>query len=89
MTFIIVPWLILDLTGSPLIAGLVMASKGILAFLIFPIAGTFVDRIGRRRVAIASDILAAVTAMSFPVLTATLGPSVAIAIVVTLLGDGH
>jgi len=86
MTYIIVPWLILDLTGSALIAGLVMASKGILAFLIFPIAGTFVDRIGRKRVAITSDILAAITAMSFPILTATFGPSVGIAVVVTLLG---
>lgn len=86
MTYIIVPWLILDLTGSPLIAGLVTASKGVIAFVIFPLAGTFVDRIGRRRVAITSDVLAAVTAMSFPILTGMFGPSVGIAIVVTILG---
>ncbi|CAB4908376.1 unannotated protein [freshwater metagenome] len=86
MTYIIVPWLILDLTGSPLIAGLVTASKGVIAFVIFPLAGTFVDRIGRRRVAITSDILAAVTAMAFPLVTAAFGPSVGVAIVVTVLG---
>jgi len=86
MTYIIVPWLILDLTGSPLIAGLVTASKGIIALVVFPLAGTFVDRIGRRRVAITSDILAAATAISFPILTGLFGPSVGIAIVVTVLG---
>ena len=86
MTYIIVPWLILDLTGSPLIAGLVTASKGVIAFVIFPLAGTFVDRIGRRRVAITSDILAAATAIAFPILTTAFGPSVGIAIMVTVLG---
>lgn len=86
MSYIVVPWLLLDLTGSALLAGLVTAAKGVIAFVVFPIAGTFVDRVGRRRVAIIADALAAITAMMLPVLSLVWGPTVALIATVTILG---
>lgn len=87
MSYIVVPWLLLDLTGSALLAGLVTAAKGVIAFVVFPIAGTFVDRVGRRRVAIIADALVAIIAMMLPILSGLWGPTVALIATVTVLGS--
>ena len=86
MTYIVLPWLLLQLTGSALVAGLVTAAKGLLMFVVFPISGTFVDRIGRRRVAITADVLSAAAAASFPIVSMIWGPTVGLAVAVTALG---
>lgn len=86
MSYIVVPWFLLQLTGSPLLAGIVTAAKGIIAFVVYPIAGTFVDRVGRRRVAIIADVLAALAAMMLPILSNVWGPSVVLIATVTVLG---
>lgn len=86
MTYIVVPWLLLQLTGSALLAGVAIALKGIVAFFVYPIAGTFVDRVGRRRVAIFSDALGIVALALFPLLALTpIGANLWVVFIVMML----
>ena len=61
------PWLILSVTHSPFLAGLIAATR-FLPYLLFGlIAGAFVDRWNRKRVMIVSDIGRALALGSIPV----------------------
>ncbi|MFG2834798.1 MFS transporter [Streptomyces zaomyceticus] len=68
LTLIGVPWFALDTTGSPGKAGLV-AFCAALPVLVSAIAGgPVVDRLGRRRVSIASDLVCALALATIPLL---------------------
>ncbi|MFH9722399.1 MFS transporter [Streptomyces sp. NPDC017254] len=68
LTLIGVPWFALDTTGSPGKAGIV-AFCAALPVLVSAIAGgPVIDRIGRRRVSIASDLVCAVALAAIPLL---------------------
>lgn len=60
------PWLVLDLTGKASDAGLVAAVSGLPLLLTALIAGTVVDRVGRRRTSVGSDLLSAVSVAAIP-----------------------
>jgi len=64
---ITIPWLVLDITGSPLAAGLVVAVSSVLGGVASPIVGILIDRIGRRVVSVGSDILSAASVGAIPV----------------------
>jgi MFS family permease len=64
---ILVPWLVLEETGSAADAGLVAAAAGLPGILVAPFVGALVDRLGRRRVSMASDALSAVSVSLFPI----------------------
>lgn len=63
---ILVPWLVLAQTGSAADAGVVGAAAAVPGILVSPFVGALVDRVGRRRVSIASDLLSAVSVCLFP-----------------------
>ena len=63
-----IPWLVLELTGSPAMAGVVAAVSSVPGALASPLAGWAVDRLGRRRVSIASDIFSAISVAGIPVI---------------------
>jgi MFS family permease len=63
---ILVPWLVLEETGSPADAGLVAAAAGIPGIFVSPFVGALVDRLGRRNVSMGSDALSAVSVALFP-----------------------
>jgi MFS family permease len=63
---ILVPWLVLEQTGSAADAGVVAAVAGLPGILVAPFVGAMVDRLGRRRVSMASDALSAVSVSLFP-----------------------
>ena len=86
MTYIVIPWLLLETTGSALLAGTVVAVKGIISFVVYPLSGTLVDNVGRRRVGIIADVLVAVTAGGFAMLGNGLGTSLWLIVAVTILG---
>ncbi|WP_328944453.1 MFS transporter [Streptomyces sp. NBC_00250] len=68
LTLIGVPWFALDTTGSPGKAGLV-AFCAALPVLVSAIAGgPVIDRIGRRRVSVVSDLVCAVALAAIPLL---------------------
>jgi MFS family permease len=63
---VLVPWLVLETTGSAASAGVVAALAGIPGVFVSPFVGALVDRLGRRRVSMASDALSAVSVSLFP-----------------------
>ena len=87
MTYIVLPWLILEATGSALVAGIVVAIKGLVSFVVYPLAGTLIDNVGRRRIAIIADALVALTAAGFALSVGAWGLSIALTVVISVLGS--
>jgi MFS family permease len=59
--------LVLDKTGSGMVVSGVMLSRAIPAMLAGPVAGVLLDRMDRRRIMLASDLVRAVVALGFVV----------------------
>ncbi|ONI87464.1 hypothetical protein ALI144C_08695 [Actinosynnema sp. ALI-1.44] len=86
ITGIAVPWLVLERTGSPGLAGLMAAAAlGPLALSTL-FGGALIDRWGRRRLSIIADILSALAVAALPVLDSTLGLNTALIAVLVALG---
>ena len=67
------PWLVLQRTGNATDASVVAAAATLPLLVATLVAGTAVDFLGRRRVAMLSDALSAATVAAIPVLVATHG----------------
>ncbi len=67
------PWLVLQRTGSATDASLVAAAATLPLLFATLVAGTAVDFLGRRRVAMLSDAMSAVSVAAIPVLVAAQG----------------
>lgn len=68
VAMVVLPWLVLDLTGSATAAGAV-ASATLIPLLVSSLfAGTIVDMVGRRRIALLSDVLSGVSVAAIPIL---------------------
>lgn len=85
MTYVVLPWLTLELTGSALVAGLVVALEGVISFVMFPISGTFVDRIGRRRIGIVSHSLVALVSFGFALWALNVAPTMGMIVTLTII----
>ncbi|MFF9910114.1 MFS transporter [Streptomyces sp. NPDC013457] len=68
LTLIGVPWFALDTTGSPGKAGLVAFCAALPVVVSAIVGGPVVDRIGRRRVSVASDLVCALALAAIPLL---------------------
>jgi MFS family permease len=86
VVMVVIPWLILERTGSPAAAGLAAALSALPGIVIAPVVGVLVDRIGRKAVSVVSDLLSGVSVVLFPVLDAfgVLGYGVILAL--TIMG---
>lgn len=71
MTFIAIPWLVLELTGSALSTGIVAALAAIPAIVMSPLAGLLIDRVGRAKVSILSDVLSGFSVFMIPFVAMT------------------
>ncbi|MEO5974224.1 MAG: MFS transporter [Ilumatobacteraceae bacterium] len=84
IVLIVIPWLVLDRTGSAVAAGTVAAMSALPGILVSPLIGVVIDRLGRRRVSIGADIFSAISVLLFPVVDAagdlTFGVILALAI---------
>lgn len=67
MVTFVIPWLVLDRTGSALDAGTVAFATGIAAVIGSLFGGIIVDRIGGRKTAIIADILSLVAVIILPI----------------------
>src|SRR5690349_15319819 len=83
MTTTATSWLVYRLTGSPLMLGLVGFAGQFPAFLISPVAGTFVDRWDRRQLLIGTQFISML--QSFALAALTLSGRITIAWIVALL----
>lgn len=71
MTFIAIPWLVLELTGSALSTGIVAALAAIPAIVMSPLAGLLIDRVGRAKISILSDVLSGLSVLMIPFVAMT------------------
>lgn len=83
---LIIPWLVLEETGSPAFAGLVAAISAIPGLIISPIGGWLVDYIGRRSVSIGADLLSSISVMAFPIAALTIGLSNMTILLIAVIG---
>ncbi len=70
VALVALPWVVLDLTGSAADVGLVAAAAAIPLVASAFVAGTIVDRFGRRRTAVVSDVLSGISIAAIPVAAA-------------------
>lgn len=68
LTLIGVPWFALDITGSPGKAGLVAFCAAAPVVVAALVGGPVIDRIGRRRISVASDLVCALALAAIPLL---------------------
>ena len=68
ITTVVLPWLVLDRTGSAAAAGVVAAATALPLLVTSLLAGTLVDRIGRRRASIVADVASGVAIAAIPLL---------------------
>ncbi|MFE5910365.1 MFS transporter [Streptomyces wedmorensis] len=68
LTLIAVPWFALETTGSPGKAGLVAFCAALPVIASAIVGGPVIDRIGRRRVSVASDLVCALALAAIPLL---------------------
>ncbi|MFY1597497.1 MFS transporter [Micromonospora sp. WMMD737] len=80
------PWLVLERTGSPTAAGVVAAATALPLLLSGLVSGTVVDLLGRRRTALVSDTLSAVSVAAIPVVDALLGLNLGWIVALAVLG---
>lgn len=73
MTYLAIPWFVLETTGSPVRTGLVLGIEVAGVVLASVLAGPLVDRLGHKRSSVLSDLLAAGAVTAVPVLHATVG----------------
>ncbi|MFM5903613.1 MAG: MFS transporter [Microbacteriaceae bacterium] len=73
MMFLTLPWLTLSLTNSATLTGLAIAIQSIPGLVLSPIMGSFVDRLGRRRVAIWAEGITVVTTIAYPIFDGSFG----------------
>ncbi|MCE7012132.1 MFS transporter [Kibdelosporangium philippinense] len=86
ITGIAIPWLVLERTGSPGLAGLLAAAAlGPLALSTL-FGGALIDRWGRRRLSIIADIFSALAVAALPILDSTLGLNTALIAILVALG---
>lgn len=64
------PWIVLELTGSAADVGLVAAAAALPLALSAFVSGTIVDRVGRRRTSVASDVLSGLSVAAVPLAAA-------------------
>ncbi|MPZ69068.1 MAG: MFS transporter [Actinobacteria bacterium] len=73
MTLLVIPWFVLETTGSPSRTAL----AGFFAFLPIPLSsllgGPLIDRVGFKRMSIIADLSSATTVAAIPLLHATIG----------------
>lgn len=68
MVLILLPWLVLTSGGSALTAGAVGAISALPGIVASPVVGVLVDRFGRRRISVISDVCSAASVALFPIL---------------------
>lgn len=86
MVLLVLPWLVLERTGSATAAGLVAAVGGVSMVLTAPLSGVLIDRFGRRRIAMLSDGLSALSVAAFPLLDARFELALPALITLSVLG---
>ena len=66
VALVVLPWLVLERTGSPTLVGVVSAAALVPLLISSVFAGTIVDIVGRRRTAVGADVLSGIAVAGDP-----------------------
>ena len=86
VALVVLPWLVLDLTGSAAAAGAVASAQLVPLLVASLFSGTIVDMVGRRRTALVADVLSGVSVAVIPLLAAFDRLDLVWLVVLTMLG---
>lgn len=86
IVMIAIPWLTLEVTGSPAFAGLVVALSSISALVIAPFGGILIAKFSAKAVSIFSDLMSAFSVLLFPLLALTNNLSATSLLLVAIFG---
>jgi MFS family permease len=87
VTAVVLPWLVLERGGGASGAGVVAAATALPLVLTAVLAGVLVDRVGRRRMAVVSDVVSGLAVAAVPLLDLATG-GLALGAVVALAAAG-
>lgn len=73
VAMIVIPWIILERTGSAAAAGIVGAATALPLLASSLLSGTIVDIVGRRRTAVLADVASCAAVAAIPLVDATVG----------------
>lgn len=76
IAIVALPWLVLERTGSATSASVVAAASSVPLLFASVLSGTVVDRIGRKRTAIVSDVLSGLSVIAIPIVDQSMGLTV-------------
>jgi MFS family permease len=83
---VVLPWLVLERTGSAGAAGLLAAATAVPLLAVSVFSGTVVDTIGRRRASVGSDVLSAASVAAIPILDRFVGLHLGSLILLAVIG---
>ena len=86
IVMVVLPWLVLELTGSAAAAGLVAAVSTIPALVVVPAIGAAVDRFGRKPVSVISDLASAISVLAFPIVGWLIGLDFVWVLILAVIG---
>lgn len=83
---VVLPWLVLERTGSARSAGLLAAATAVPLLASSLVSGTVVDTLGRRRTAVVSDVMSAGAVVGIPVVDRCFGLNLGWLVALAVLG---
>lgn len=83
---VLLPWLVLERTGSAGAAGVLAAATAVPLLAASLFSGTVVDRVGRRRTAVVSDLLSATSVAAIPLVDRAWGVELWSLVALAVLG---
>jgi MFS family permease len=86
VVMVVLPWLVLERTGSPAAAGLLAALSTLPALVVIPLIGAAIDRYGRKRVSVLSDIASGLSVIAFPIVGWLIGLDLTWILILAVIG---
>ncbi|MGN6032320.1 MAG: MFS transporter [Thermomicrobiales bacterium] len=87
IAMVALPWLVLERTGSATAASIVAAASSVPLLFASILSGTVVDRIGRKRTSMLSDLLSGLSVIAIPLVDHSLGLTVWALAILAALGS--
>lgn len=83
---VVLPWLVLERTGDPAVAGLVAAASAVPSALATLVGGHLIDKVGRRTICVISDAGSAISVAALAIVDGVFGLNVGWFITLGILG---
>jgi len=86
IAMVAIPWLVLERTGQPIVAGIVGAATALPLLISSLLSGSLVDIFGRRRISVLSDIMSSFSVISIPLVDRFLSLDLPLLVALVALG---